>query len=416
MSSSCRRLCAALGSAVLLGAGARPLLADNWELLPRLEAGANYNDNYRMADTPADELQVYGPYIDAQLSAALISQRAKLQIVPRVRSDYFPTDHRDQSTDGYLDVNGDYTTLRSDFGGVAQYSDETVIYSELLAATFPGVALGQVEPGVSGLVSERNRRQLARAAPHYSYDITERTHLNLTADYTHVSYQKSLPGEVGYNSYQGSGGVGFSASQRSVFTVTGLADHFVPQTGSQPTNRYGLSLRWDFMRSQIMHYYARLGVSHTQAEVPGTAAHNGLTGGMGVDLRYEVTEVTLDALRDFAPSAAGAVVITDQARFRVLHAFEPRFSGFVGVNALRESGQSSQPGLAIAGEDNVAAEVGCDYQLTQNYRLEATYDLTWERFQGTPSAHSNAVAVAFIYQPLSRYEPLPELTGIPTER
>jgi hypothetical protein len=416
MSSSYRKLYVALGAGALLGVGPGSAAAANWELLPRVEAGGTYNDNYRMANTSASELQVYGPYVDAQLSAALISERSKLEIVPRVRSDDFPTDHADQSTDGYLDIDGDYKTLRSDFTALAQYSDQTVIYSELLPATFPGVGLGQVVNGVSGLVSERNRQQLGRVAPGYSYDLTQRAHLNLMADVEHASYQKNLPGEVGFSNYLGSAGLGFDVSPLSVFTVTALADHFVPQVGGQTTNRYGVNLQWDLRHSQIMHFYARLGASHTEAQTGiGTVSNNGVTGGMGVDLRYQVTEVTLDALRDFAPSGAGAVVITDELRFRVLHAFEPRLSGFLGARGYRMRGQASQGPLAITGEDYAAAEAGVDYQITQKYRLEATYDLTWQRFQGTPSAASNAVALAIIYQPLSRYEPLPELTGIPKE-
>jgi len=79
-------------------------------------------------------------------------------------------------------------------------------------------------------------------------------------------------------------------------------------------------------------------------------------------------------------------------------------------------GVSNEQGLAVQGQDYFTTEVGVDYQITQSYRLEATYDYIWQRFQTEPSAQSNGVALSIIYQPLSRYEPLPELTGIPRER
>ena len=56
MSSTCRKLCVALGAGALLGAGASS--AANWEYLPRLEVGGTYNDNYRMAEGGAPKLQV----------------------------------------------------------------------------------------------------------------------------------------------------------------------------------------------------------------------------------------------------------------------------------------------------------------------------------------------------------------------
>ena len=432
MSSSYRKLYVALGAGALLGLGHGSSYAANWEFLPRIEGGGTYNDNYRLADTSADKLQVYGPYIDAQLSAKLISQTSKLEIVPRVHSTFFPTDHADQSTDGFLDIDGEHKTLRSDFTGIAQYMNQTVIYSELPQATFPGVALGQPTTGVSGRVSIRNRQHFERAAPKYEYDFTQRAHLDLNADVQHASYDQAVIQEIGYTNYTGGAGIGYDVSPRSIVLVEGIGARFVPQTGGDDTNTYGLQLEWDLRESQIAQFYARLGVNRSSAQATintvstgnpitgtqtrtGTVNTTGVTGGVGVDLRYQITEITIDVLRALTPSAEGAVVEDDELRFRALHAFEPRFSGFVGARGMRLRGVSSQPGLAVTGEDYATVEAGFDYQMTVSYRIEAAYDYTWQHFPGTPNADSNAVRLAVIYQPLSRYEPLPEFTGIPQE-
>jgi hypothetical protein len=416
MSSSYRRLYAALGAGAVLGLapGAR---AANWELLPRIEAGGTYNDNYRLAETSVGKYQVYGPYINAQLAADLVSQRGKLDIVPRVYSNYFPNDTSDDSTDEYLDIDGDYKGLRSDLSGVLQYANETVIFSELLPATFPGVGLGEVQGGISGRVGIRNRRQFLRVAPKYSYDLTQRAHLNLQGEYDHTTFSKSLIQQVGFDNYSGGGGLTYDVTQRSKLSVTALGAHFVPQTGGNTANDYGGVFRWDFRESQIVHFYAQAGATHTESNtIVGTVGTTGATGGAGVDLRYAITEVTIDAIHAVAPSEAGSEVTQDEVRFRALHAFQPRFSGFLAARGVRLRGISNRPGLTVQGEDYATAEVGADYQITQSYRLEATYDYTWQRFQGEPTAASNAVALAIIYQPLSQYEPLPELTGIPRER
>jgi hypothetical protein len=197
---------------------------------------------------------------------------------------------------------------------------------------------------------------------------------------------------------------------------------------------------WDLVRSQIAHFYARLGDNRSRSDVTttttvttppirrglpptvtqvttsGVVTTNGVTGGVGVELRYQITEVTVDFLRSLSPSDVGAQVVHNELRFRVLHAFAPRFSGFLGVRGVRLRSSSSHAGLTVTGEDYLTAESGLDYQITQSFRVEAKYDFIWQRFQGTPSASSNAVGLAVIYQPLSRYEPLPEFTGIPQER
>ena len=177
-----------------------------------------------------------------------------------------------------------------------------------------------------------------------------------------------------------------------------------------------MDLEWDQHPSQIMRSYLRVGASRVQANtVIGTTSTTGFTGGAGVQWRYQITEVVLDLLRNYSPSSAGAEIVNDELRFRVLHAFEPRLAGYFAARAVRLRGASSQPQLAIVGEDYFTAEAGVTYQFTMSFRVEAGYTYTWQRFQGEASAGSNAIAVAFIYQPLSQFQPLPEFTGIPQE-
>jgi hypothetical protein len=414
MSSSYRRLYVVLGASALFGLTAKAP-ADDWQFLPRLEGGGTYNDNYRLAPNAADKNRVYGPYIDAQLNASRVTPRSKLEIVPRVHSTYFPSDTADQSTDGYLDADGEYKTLRSDFTMLANYANESVILSELLPATFPGVGLGQSVGGESGRVSTRNRRQLERVVPAYTYDLSQRMHLELQGGYDHVRYQKSLFQQVGYVDYRGQGGIRFDVTQRADVRVDGVVSRFEPESGGHNTNHYGVNLQWDLQPTQIMRAYARIGADRTEAKTAvGTVGTTGITGGAGIVWTYEITQVVLDVMRDISPSAAGAEVTNDQLRFRVLHAFRPRLSGFLGVRGVRLRGASNKGVLAVDGEDYAAAETGFDYQFTESYRIEAAYDYTWQRFQADPSsAASNAVRLSLIYQPLSRFEPLPQFTGIP---
>ncbi|MFP5250110.1 MAG: hypothetical protein ACLGP3_09815 [Acidobacteriota bacterium] len=415
MSSSYRKLYVALGAGALLGVGSGASGAANWEWLPRLEGGATYNDNYRMAEIPSQKQMVYGPYIDAQLAADLISPRGHLDIVPRVVSNYYPNDTADNSTDEFLNIDGDYTGLRSELKGVAQYYNETTIISELPPATFPGVNLGQVVGGATGRVSFRNREQFSRIAPEYLYDLTQRTHLDLQADVQHASFGKSLIQQYGYNNYTGRAGLRFDVTQRSKLAVRGVYSRFTPQVGSD-TDRYGIEMQWSMRNSQIMQTYLRFGANRLAAQTPqGTINSTGFTGGAGVEWNFQITQVVIDALREITPSDAGSVITNDELRFRVLHAFEPRFSGFFGARALRVRGASSKPGFAIQGEDYVTGELGLEYQVSLNFRVQGTYTLTWQQFQAEPSAQSNAVGLAFIYQPLSQYQPLPEFTGIPRE-
>jgi hypothetical protein len=405
-------------SLAALSVGAE-LSAANWDFNPRIEFGGTYNDNYRLAQSSANRTQVSGPLLDAQFGLRSLTPRSELSVVPRVHATYFPADHQDQSTDYFGDMKGEYRWQKSVAGGVAQYADETVISSELLPAGFPGVNLGQIVGGGSGRVSVRNRRKLWRLAPDLTYDFAPRRHLRLEADYMDVSYDQNAfqqfgYQQIGFRSLTGGAGMLFDVSPGSTFTVRAGGSRFEPDSGPNSTS-YGLDTRWDLHRSQITEFYLRLGVVHTAARTGATPISNtGGVGGIGVSWTYEITEFVLDALRGMTPSSSGAVVTHDEVRFRVLRALRPRLSGFVGARGIRVRGAIEA--LGVQGTDYMAGTGGVEYQLSRSYRVAATYDYTWQRFQGEPSAASNAVALTIIYQPLSRYEPLPELSGVPTGR
>lgn len=391
--------------------------AASWDFNPRVEVGGTYNDNYRLAQDALDKIHVSGALIDAQLAMRSLTPTSEISIEPHIRSSYYPNDHEDQSTDGYLDLKGEHRTQKGDYAVVGQYANETVIFSELLPASFPGVGLGEIVGSEGGRVSVRNRREFERVAPTMTYDFTPRRHFHLDLEYLNASFNhEDIINQVGFHNYSARAGIGFDLTQRSTLTVTGSGARFEPVTGLDDTNSYGVEGQWDFKRTQVQHYYFRLGVTRSQADVAtGTISNTSVVGGAGVSWNYQITRFVLDGLRGVTPSSSGAVENHDEVRFRVIRALRPRLSGFVGVRAIRLRGAVGQA-LQVQGSDYVAGTTGFDFQMTRSLHLAGEYDYTWQRFQGEPNAAANAVALSLIYQPLSRYEPLPDLNGIPVGR
>jgi hypothetical protein len=409
-----RAASAALLASTALG-GIQVAHSSNWDFYPRIELGALYNDNYRLAqDGSPDKVQAWGPMLDASLGLRLLTQRSEIALVPRITSNYFPDDTTDDSTNGYLDLKANSKTLKSQYGVTAQYANEEVIFSELLPAGFPGVGLGEIVGTGGGRVSALNRRQLENVAPTLTYDFTPRYHLHLDADYVHVAYDQNLFEQVGFQNYQFQAGLGYDISQRAIFTGSLIGTRYDP-VGTPGTNGFGGQGELLFHPTQILQYYLRLGALRSSASVNGGSVDNtSITGGAGVTWTYEITQFVLDALRGVEPSSAGEVENHTEVRFRVIHAFKPRLSGFVGARLLRLRGAVGGA-VAIQGDDYVAATTGLSYQLTRNYRLAGEYDYIWQRFEGETHAASNAVTVSIIYQPLSRFEPIPDLNKLPVD-
>ena len=390
--------------------------ASNWDFNPRIELGGMYNDNYRLAQDAADKIHAGGALLNASVAVRLLTQTTEISLVPRINSQYFPSDTQDDSTNGYLDMKANHKTLKANYGITAQYANEEVIFSELLPADFPGVQLGQIVGSESGRVTVLNRRTLERVAPTFTYDFTPREHFNLDAEYLHAAFDKNLVQQFGFNNYSVQAGMGFDVTQKVTFTGSLIGTRFEPDVGNGNTNGYGIQTQVDVHPTQIMRYYLRLGAQRSSADLTDrTVTNTSVTGGAGVSWTYQITQITVDALRGVSPSSSGSVVNHSELRFRVLRALRPRLSGFVGARAISLRGAVGG-GVAVQGSDYVAATGGLEYQLTRSYRLAGEYDYTWQKFQGEPNAAANAVMLSIIYQPYSRFEPLPDLNGLPMGR
>jgi hypothetical protein len=413
MSLSFRNLAGAtLASAAMLASKAH---AGDWDFNPRIELGGQ------------PKVPAYGSMADVSLTERLIDPRYEFDISPHLHNTFFPDDHTDQSTDGYLDLSGNYHTERATYGGLLTYANETVISSELLTASFPGEGLGQTTGEETGLVSVHNRRQLERFAPTYTYDFSQRLHLKTQGEYENASFSHNivqqqagtnlLIAQQGFKDYYGKAGIQYDFSQRYDLVSSLVASKYLPDDQPTDTDRYGIEEQFEAKPNQVMQWYARLGVDeiHANTLVDGNIDKTLVVGGAGITWTYQVAQYTMDAIRDLSASAGGAVVQHDELRGRVLKALTPRLYTIVAARYARVRG-ASQTILGIVGSDYTAASAALQYQITQNYRLAGEYDYTWQRFEGEPSSKSNGIMISVIWQPLSRYNPVPNFNLLQLDR
>jgi len=416
--------------------------ASNWEFEPRIEVGGLYNDNYRLIESGRSKVPAYGLLADVATGFSLIDQRSELDIIPRVHSSFFPDDHEDQSTDGYLNILGNYKFQKATFGGTFNYANESVLASELLPADFPGVNPGQVQGEATGRVTIHNRRQLEQVAPKMTYDFTQRWHLNLNGQFENASFTNNLTGgltaqqqaqyvQVGFKDAYLNAGVQYDITQRQDLVFSLIGARFMPDratvlgTGSTAqqvksttdTNRYGVQAQWDAKPTNTIQTYLRVGVDevHANTAVDGVINKTLVVGGAGVVWTYQISQYVVDVIRDLSPSAAGAVVEHDELRFRFLRALQPRLYGVLAARATRVRGASSTI-IGVQGSDYAAASASLMYQLTRSFRLATEYNLTWQHFEGEPHAVSNGIALSVIWEPQSRYKPLPNYNALPLDR
>jgi len=387
---------------VALLAAAPHALAQQWVLEPRVEVGGIYDDNYRMTNTPGQEIEVTGAGVEALLRARRATAKSSFEITPEIHSTFFPDESSEESTDYFLAMSGDTRTLRTRSSVNFNFADETVVTSELPVANAPGVGLGQPSSGDAGRVSARNRLRLFQLQPSFTYDWTERRHLVLGAHYVNADYQADLFEQVGYSDIGASAAMDFDLSQRSTLSLGVQAAQYNPNDTSPDTDLTGAIAEWRMHPSQVMEVYFRGAATHVDRDATASNSKlsaTGFNGGAGVAWNYQVTQILVDLLRTTSPSSVGAVLYRNEVRFRVNHSFDPRFTGYLALRGIRTE---DIKGSATSGGDRkyATASTGFEWRFRREFSFTGSYDYKWQKFASEPdNAISNGFRLSLVYEP-----------------
>lgn len=391
--------------ALALAASASPALAQDWQVNPKVELGYLYDDNYRL-NLPANANEVSGGVLDAQAEFRNEGQLTTFSFVPRVHSTYFPDDPDEDSNDYFGLVDLERRGQRLELGVRGDYSQETVANSEQPTADIDS-GLGETGGADAGIVTVRNRRDLARLRPTLEYEFAPRHRLEVAADALDISFDEQIPGaQVDYRSYGGSIGYSFAFSPRSTLTVRGLASRYDVDIEANSADALGLEAEWSTSSSEVMQAFVRVGAQQTRFDAdPLTGAQEeddtGFLGGGGVRWSVKLTEIFFDATHSVGPTGSGFVVERDQLRLRLTHLFSPRFSIFTGLRGIQD--QAVESDALYRKRKYATSDLGFEWRVLRQLSVMASVDYTWQEFEGdTQDATSSGAALSFIYEPRRR--------------
>lgn len=370
--------------------------AANWELAPRVEGGYKYSDNYRL-DLPGSEIDVSGAQLDALVELRTIDPRTHFSLTPRVRATYFPDAKDEDSTDYFLGASFDDKTQRRRVGIGADLSREDVVSSELPSADVD-TGLGNPNALDSGRTLTRNRRDLIRIAPFFSYDLSQRYRLDLNAHYIDANFDKNtVGGQQDFSDRGVSAALGFALSQRSMLLLRALASQY--ETTST-TDAYGAEVEWSTSYSETSNMYVRLGAQDNSPERgPGDTQ---FIAGLGGRWTSQRNQLFLDLTRSVGPVSAGTVIERHQLRLRLAHDVSPRVAWTLGARAFRDEpvdASSTHPR-----RDYAVGEAGIEWRMQREWALRGTYSYLWQEYADDPSsANANGFLISVVYEPKRAY-------------
>lgn len=381
-------LAAVLAAALACGSAS----AANWEIAPRLQLGYRYNDNYHL-ELPGGEVEVSGAEADAAVTFRTVDPRTTFEVTPRIRSTYFPDESDEDSTDYFLGALFHDETPRRRTGARLDFSQEDVVRSELPTPDIDG-GLGDPDDVDSGRIIERNRRDLIRARPYFSYDVSQRYRVDLEAHYVDASYDKTLEGfQQDFSEAGVAAGAGIRVSPRSTLLLRGTYAQF--DTGID-ADAYGAHLEWSTDLSPTSRFYVRLGGQQTKPD--GGETDDNVIAGIGGRWQTQRNRLFLDLTRTVGPVSAGTIVERHQLRFRLNHDISERVTSVLGARFNRD--ESIDDASTYPKREYAAAEAGIEWRIQRSFALTATYNYLWQEYEDEPSdASANSFLIGFVYEP-----------------
>lgn len=376
--------------------------AANWEIAPRIEGGYRYSDNYRL-DLPGSEIDVSGAEADARLSFRTIDPRTNFEITPRVRATYFPDEREENSTDYFLRAIASDVTPRRRIGARADFSREDVVRSEIPGPEFEG-DLGDPGVGDSGRTFQRNRRDLIRVSPYFSYDISQRLGMELRADYVDAQFDRQFENnQQDFSEFGASAGLGFQTTERSSLMLRALASQYETQFDVQADAQayaYGAEAEWRTSFLPAAEMYVRLGGQQTESENTNES-QTSVIAGLGGRWTSQRNALFLDLTRTVDPIAAGTIVERYQLRVSVDHDVSPRVALLFAARASRDE-DLDEDGVYPTRE-YATAEAGFEWRWQRFLAVRATYNYFWQEYADEPSdASANGFLISVVYEPKRR--------------
>ena len=271
----------------LLAGATLTAAADDWQFNPRVQLGSEYNDNYRLFPAGQQD-HVYGFYTNSQLQFRYLTPVDDISLTPAVYGVVFPDSSVDNTADPSVVFQWNRTAQTYKAGLFAQYLNQSIVEANATNAGTANNQLGNPTAGDTGLSTQRERRTLTDVAPTFTWDFTQREHLQAGGEYDNVTFGKNLPGfSVGYNSVNGNLGVVSDVTQRSSIVVMALASQYNPQGGFAASTSVGGMGEWDYHTSQTSKAYLRAGAERTTfgtaANVPSSPPTTNVVAGAGVN-------------------------------------------------------------------------------------------------------------------------------------
>jgi hypothetical protein len=386
----------------LLGTALTPAYAADWSYEPRVALSAEYDDNNRMTTVSGEEVEVYGPKLDARLVMRGSTPQTTFTLTPQVVFTKYIEGDEDDLENYYLRMGLDHQAERMSAFLNARYTSVVTVGRFFPSGAGEDPVLGEPDPGENvPSVASVNREDRFAVAPGVTFEITQRQVLELGAEYLDVAFDEQLPGDVDYDDISLYANYRFRTSEMSTLALLTTFEKYDP-VDDDPTDYYSLSGEWARNWSETTKAYVRAGASFVDSNsVTGgsnSGSSSGFSGGVGVEWTYQVTRLFADVNQYLDPNSEGQLVNRTQLRMGVARDLSQKTILTFGLRGINDD---APPGdNTFRGQKYVAADVGFRWLMARQWALFGGYTYRWkDREDAADSATANALSLGVAWQP-----------------
>jgi hypothetical protein len=386
----------------LLSLGPLGATAADWSYEPRVALSAEYDDNHRLTTVPGEEIEVYGPKLDARLVMRGSTPQTTFTLTPQVIfTRYFEGDE-DDLENYYLRMGLDHQAERMKAYLNARYSSVITLGRSFPSGAGVDPVLGQPDPGENvPRVATVNREDRFDLSPGVVFEITQRQALELGANYLDVTYDEQRPGDKDFENISLYANYRFKTSEMATLGLLTTFEQFDP-IDDDATDYYSLQGEWTKNWSETAQVYVRAGASFVDSN-PGAGGNNsgsstGFSGGVGAEWAYQVTRLFVDLNQYLDPNGDGQLVNRTQLRLGLERDLSPKTVLTVGLRGINDD---APPGdSTYRGQKYASADVGFRWRMARQWTLFGVYEYRWKEPQDAINdATSNSMNLGVAWQP-----------------
>lgn len=353
-----------------------------WSFQPSVSLIAEYNDNKRLTTLPHDS--VLGTKLDIKGKLGVETERAKINIIPRVRFSKYSGEENLDSNDYFLDLRSLLTTEKMYWYLNGKYVRDTSLVSELED---------------TGLVQTRKKREKVLLNPSFIYEFSERTNLNAAISFQQVEYTDAgLIGLVNYNfktidiavltetGDKGELNIALNVSRLKAADVYNQSDH----VGLSIMHKRSLT---DSMKGEVL-----FGVRESDFYLGKDGDKKGILFKLGINKEYEQAQLRAELSRTINPIGYGSMVQKDRFFIKVTRSMTDKLQALAKLSLLKQKGLEK----SAINEDRRynQFDVRLHWQVTDGWSMRGGYRYRYnESDRLLNAADSNAFVFEFIYRP-----------------